>query len=325
MGEIVIYETDNEVLVEVTFERDTLWLNLNQISELFGRDKSVISRHIKNIYKEGELPEYATVAKNATVQKEGARSVTRTIEYYNLDVILAVGYRVSSAKGTQFRVWATKTLNTYLIQGYVINEKRLHQREMQVRHLKTGIQILSRALEVKADEQGQAWLRQFTRGLKLLDDYDHENLDTTGLSRRKAVYPTRETYRLLINQMKSEIRTAVFGVEKDSGFESAIHQIALEFEEGEAYPSLEEKAAMLLYLIVKNHAFADGNKRIAAACFLLFLRNNKLLYSPQGNPLINQDALAGLTLFAAASKPEEMEMVKQLIISVLNRNSQDKR
>lgn len=317
MSEIIIYETDSQVQVEVAYSDETLWLSLNQLADLFERDKSVISRHLRNIFTTGELHKESVVAKNATTASDGK---TYQVEFYNLDAIISVGYRVNSKQGTQFRIWATQRLKDYLAQGYAINEKRLQQKEMEVQHLKTGIQILSRAIEDKAGEQGHDWLLHYAKGLELLDDYDHENLDKLGKSTQVAVYPAKEEYQKLINQMKADFDSAVFGVEKDKGFDSAIAQIAQGFGEEDAYPTLEEKAAMLLYLITKNHAFTDGNKRIAAACFLLFLQQNKLLTNVNGLRIISNEALASLTLFVAASKPEEMDTVKRLIISVLNRN-----
>lgn len=319
-GQIEIYQSDAGTEVQVKLEKETLWLTQRQMSELFGKDTDTIGLHLKNIYQDGELEEMATTEDYSVVQQEGKRRVQRTIKHYNLDAIISVGYRVNSKQGTQFRIWATQRLKDYLIQGYTINEKRLQQKEMQVQHLKTGIQILSRAIEEKAGEQGYDWLLYYAKGLELLDDYDHENLDKLGKSKQMAVYPVKEEYQKLINQMKADFDSAVFGVEKDKGFESAIAQIAQGFGEEDAYPTLEEKAAMLLYLITKNHAFADGNKRIAAACFLLFLEQNKLLTNANGLRIISNEALASLTLFVAASKPEEMDTVKRLIISVLNRN-----
>src|SRR5690606_8097574 len=320
-SQIEIYQgSDGQTQIEVRFEGDTFWLPLQQISDLFQRDKSVISRHIKNIYEEGELAKEATVAKNATVQIEGKRTVQREVEFYNLDLILSVGYRVNSRQGTQFRQWATQRLKDYLVQGYAINEKRLAQKQQEVQTLKDGIRILSRAIEQKADDQSLDWLHHFAKGLELLDDYDHEKLDKKGLTKRKAKYPVLADYQSVIYSMRSEFESGVFGKEKDGSFESAVSQIGKGFGEEDFYPTLEEKAATLLYLIVKNHGFVDGNKRIAAACFLLFLQHNDLLHNSEGIPIISNDALASLTLFIASSKPEEMDTVKKLVISVLNRN-----
>lgn len=321
-NQIEIYTSpDGSTQIEVQFEGDTFWLNLNQISNLFEKDKSVISRHLSNIYKEGELDRNSTVAKNATVQNEAEREVKREIEFYNLDAILSVGYRVNSKRGTQFRQWATKRLKDYLVEGVAINEKRLEQKNKEIQVLHDGIRILSRAIEEKAASQvGYDWLHQFSLGLQLLDDYDHEELDTFGKHKKQALYPTKDEYLALVEKMCSEFSSDVFGKEKDGGFDSAVNQIKQGFGELDIYNSIEEKAAMLMYLIVKNHAFVDGNKRIAAACFLLFLERNELLFSKNGEAIISNEALASLTLFVASSKAEEMETVKRLLISVLNRN-----
>ncbi|GIV33828.1 MAG: death-on-curing protein [Chitinophagales bacterium] len=316
-GEIEIYQTSDGTKIQVKLEQDTVWLDAHLMAKLFGVQRPAVVKHIGNIYKSRELDERATCSILEQVASDGK---IRKMKLYNLDMIISVGYRVNSIQATQFRQWATQRLKDYLVQGYAINEKRLQQRNMQVEQLKTGIRILSRAIEEKAQEQGIHWLNDFAKGLQLLDDYDHEQLDTRGKTCTKAVYPGREQYQRLINQMKAEFNSDVFGVEKDKGFDSAIAQIAQGFGEEDAYPSLEEKAAMLLYLITKNHAFADGNKRIAAACFLLFLEENNMLFNANGQPIISNEALAGLTLFTAASKPEEMETVKKLIISILNRN-----
>jgi prophage maintenance system killer protein len=260
----------------------------------------------------------STCRKFRQVRTEGNRTIEREIEHYNLDVIISVGYRVKSKQGTQFRIWANKILKEYLVKGYSINEKRLAQKEQEVQLLKNGIQILSRAIEEKTEEN--EWLSIFSKGLQLLDDYDHEQLDSKGLTKKQALYPTKADYQELINQMVVDFDSQVFGKEKDQNFESSIAQIEKGFGENDFYPTLEEKATMLLYLVVKNHSFVDGNKRIAAACFLKFLQSNQMLYNTQKELIISNDTLASLTLFIASSKPEEMETVKRLVISVLNRN-----
>ncbi len=318
-NQIEIYQAnDGTTQIDVQFEQETVWLNRNQLVSLFDRDIKTIGKHINNVFKEGELSKEATVAKYATVQKEGDRQVTRDVEHYNLDVIISVGYRVKSQRGTQFRIWANNVLKDYLVKGYSINEKRLAQKEQEVQILKNGINILSRAIEEKTEDN--EWLAVFAKGLSLLDDYDHEQLDAKGLTKREASYPSLEDYQKIINQMLAEFDSDVFGKEKDKSFQSSVAQIAKGFGEDDFYPTLEEKATMLLYLIVKNHSFVDGNKRIAAACFLKFLQQNNMLFNSQQQPLISNDTLASLTLFTASSKPEEMETVKRLVISVLNRN-----
>jgi len=319
-NQIEIYTSpDGSTELEVHFVGDTFWLNLNEISTLFEKDKSVISRHLSNIFTSEELIRDSVVAKNATTATDGK---TYEVDYYNLDAILSVGYRVNSKRGTQFRQWATKRLKDFLIEGIAINEKRLEQKNKEIEVLHDGVRILSRAIEDKAlSSTGYEWLHRFSIGLQLLDDFDHETLDTKGNHKKIIAYPTLIEYSELVEQMRQGFHSDLFGKLKDGGFDSALHQIMQNFGDVEVYPSIEEKAAILLYLIIKNHAFVDGNKRIAAACFLLFLDKNELLFNSTNQSIISNEALASLTLFVASSKAEEMETVKKLLISVLNRNS----
>ena len=219
-----------------------------------------------------------------------------------------------------FRRWATERLNDYLIKGYAINEKRLAQKQLEVEYLKTGIRILNRAMAEQTTTEEYDMLRVFARGLELLDDFDHETLDKKGQTLQETIYPTYEEYAELIGAMYSEFDSGVFAMPKDDSFQSSINQIKQYFNNVELYPSLEEKAANLLYFITKNHSFVDGNKRIAAACFLYFLQKNKALYKPDGKPVIDSATLAALTLFIATSKTDEADIVKQLTISILNRS-----
>ncbi|WP_297338570.1 RhuM family protein [Algoriphagus sp.] len=328
-NQIEIYQgSDGQTQIEVKFEQETVWLSQEQIAALFGKGRSTITEHIRNVFKEGELEEPVVCREFRHTTTHGAivgKTQEKVIKHYNLDVIISVGYRVKSLQGTQFRIWATKRLKDYLIQGYAINENRLAQKEQEVQTLKDGIRILSRTIQQKEEDQNLDWLNHFAKGLELLDDYDHENLDKKGLSKRKANYPDLAQYQEVIKSMRSDFESGVFGKEKDGSFESAIAQISKGFDEEDFYPTLEEKAATLLYLIVKNHGFVDGNKRIAAACFLLFLQHNDLLHTSEGISIISNDALASLTLFIASSKPEEMDTVKKLVISVLNRNRDEMR
>ncbi|CAG4988151.1 hypothetical protein DYBT9275_00014 [Dyadobacter sp. CECT 9275] len=317
-NQIEIYQSqDGQTQIEVKFGEDTVWLNRNQLAELFGRDVKTIGKHVNNVFFEGELEKSAVVANIATTAADG--KVYR-VDHYNLDVIISVGYRVKSQQGTQFRQWATQRLRDYLVQGYAINEKRLSQKQQEVQTLKDGIRILSRAIETKMDDADLTLLDQFAKGLELLDDYDHEKLDSKGITTRQAEFPDLSDYRNIIESMRRDFDSDIFGKEKDDSFQSSVAQISKGFGDIDFYPSIEEKAATLLYLIIKNHSFVDGNKRIAAACFLLFLENNDILKTKSGALVISNEALASLTLFAAASKPEEMDTVKKLIISVLNRN-----
>ena len=237
-------------------------------------------------------------------------------------MIISVGYRVNSKRGVQFRQWATQRLKDYLVQGYAINEKRLQQKQQEVEYLKTGIRIVSRAIEAAANDKDREVFQIFSPGLALLDDYDHEELDMQGETRQKAVYPSYENYMNLIKNMYSDFKSDVFARPKDESFKSSIGQIQQRFDGKELYPTIEEKAANLLYFITKNHSFVDGNKRIAAACFLLFLDQNNALTKMDGSLRIDNNTLAALTLFIATSKPDEADIVKRLIISILNRNTQ---
>jgi len=239
---------------------------------------------------------------------------------YNLDVIISVGYRVKSVQGTHFRQWATQRLKDYLVKGYAINEKRLQQKEQEVKHLKTGIQILNRAIEAKNENNENEILNIFAKGLQLLDDYDHEELDNKGKTEQATIFPEYDDYIDFIGKMYSDFESDVFAKPKDDSFHSSINQIRQSFGGQELYPTIEEKSANLLYFIVKNHSFVDGNKRIAAACFIWFLDKNKALFKQNNDTIISNEALASLTLFIATSKTDEAGMVKQLIISILNRN-----
>jgi len=314
-NQIEIYQSQDGIVLNVQLSNETVWLSQDQLTVLFERDQSVISRHLSNVFKEGEL------TKESNMQKMHIANSDKPVTLYSLDVIISVGYRVKSIRGTQFRQWATKRLKEYLIEGVAINEKRLAQKNKEIQVLHDGIRILSRAIEDQAiNNENYAWLQQFSLGLQLLDDYDHESLDEKGKHTKKAEYPSMAEYLDLLEKMRADFNSNVFGREKDGGFDSAVNQIRQGFGEQEAYPSIGEKAAMLLYLVVKNHAFVDGNKRIAAACFLLFLDKNGLLFKDSGQLIISNEALASLTIFVAASKAEEMETVKRLLISVLNRN-----
>jgi prophage maintenance system killer protein len=318
MKEIIIYKTkDNQTQIEVNVENETVWLTQQQMANLFNQTKQNISLHVNNCFREKELKPTSVVKEFLTTALDGKKYKTK---YYNLDIIISVGYRVKSIRGTQFRQWATQRLKDYLIEGVAINEKRLSEKNNEIQVLHDGIRILSRAIEEKASSEDFEWLHQFSLGLKLLDDYDHESLDNIGNHREKAKYPEIKDFMKLVEQMKIDVNSDLFGKEKDEGFISAITSIQQQFDKKDIYLSIEEKASMLLYLIVKNHAFVDGNKRIAAACFLLFLDRNQLLYNEKGQTIISNEALASLTLFVASSKAEEMTTVKQLLVSILNRN-----
>ena len=322
-NKIELYQTkDGKTQVEVQFEHDTVWLSQKMMAELFDKNSDTIGLHLKNIYSSKELDKSATTEDFSVVQREGKRQVRRKIIFYNLDAIISVGYRVNSIRGTRFRQWATQRLKDYLVEGYAINEQRLKQKQQEVKYLKTGIRIINRAIEEQALNSDSDILKVFAKGLELLDEYDHDKLDKKGKSKKKAFYPSKNDYMIIIKSMKSTYPTDVFAQMKDESFESSINQIQQSFDGKDLYPSLEKKAAYLLYFIVKNHSFIDGNKRIAAACFLHFLQKNNHLFNKDTNPLINNDTLAAITLFIASSKSEEMETVVKFIISILNRGNQ---
>ena len=277
-GEILIYQTeDGQASLEVKLIKETVWLNLNQMAGLFQRNKSVVSRHISNVFRTGELSKGATVAKFATVQIEGDRKITRNIEYYNLDMIIAVGYRVNSLRGTQFRIWANKILKDYLVTGYALNEKRLQSQIEQYEALKQSIKLIDNIVDRKllSTSESEGILRvigDFSYALDTLDRYDYGKLELIRLS-------DRITKRILYEEAKGAIKTmqgrlsdsALFGREKDNSFRSSLDTICQTFDGRDLYPSIEEKAAHLLHFIVKIHSFVDGNKRIAAAILPGFL------------------------------------------------------
>jgi len=287
-SEIKIYKTpEGKTSIEVKLEKDTVWLNLNQMAELFERDKSVISRHVTNIYKEGELNKESTVAKIATVQKEGKRKIIRNIEYFNLDVIISVGYRIKSKRGTQFRIWANQVIKDYLIKGYAINQQLLQKQVKQLNELKETIKILGNTLEYKELTSGESKgllkiISDYSYALEILDQYDYQTLKIENTS-GKEIYQL--TYEEAVKQIELVKKTygnsELFGHEKDNSFKSSIATIYQTFDGIDLYPSIEEKAANLLYFIVKNHSFTDGNKRIAAFSFLYFLEKTECYFLKQ--------------------------------------------
>ena len=325
-GEIIIYETkDGETSIDVRMEEETVWLTLNQMCNLFDRDKSVVSRHIRNIYNEGELELDSTVAKNATVQKEGNREVLREIEYYNLDVIISVGYRVKSQRGTQFRIWANSVLKRYLTQGFAIKENAT---QIQLQNLSSMLEILSKSIEnesISIDETQNLLriIKDFSYGLDTLDKYDNQVLEVEKTTENEDEFRINyENASQVIQDLKKKFNASqLFGNEKDSSFESSVNTIYQTFDGKELYPSIEEKAAMFLYLVVKNHSFSDGNKRIAAFLFLWFLEKNRILYKKNGQKLIENNTLVALTLLIAESKSEEKDMMQKVVVNLINKNN----
>lgn len=307
---LVFYKSeDGNIQLNVKLEKDTVWLTQSQMSNLFGVNRTVIVRHIRNIYKSAELYEDATCAKNAQVQEEGGRTVRRTIAYYNLDMIISVGYRVNSKNATQFRIWATSILKQYLIKGYAINDQRLQQ-------LGEVIRIMKRTQNELDAKQVLSVIENYNTALTLLDDYDHQCMKRPEGS--KATYVlSYEECRNLIDQMRFNADSDLFGHEKDDSFKGSIGNIYQSFGGEDVYPTLEEKAANLLYFVTKNHSFSDGNKRIAATVFLYFLDKNGILYDENGNKRIADYTLVALTIMIAESRTEEKEMMVSIIMNCI--------
>lgn len=325
---VILYQPPGksiEISVKVDASNNTVWLTQSEMACLFNKDFNTINEHIQNIYNECELDPASTSRNFREVRKEGSRTVSRAVFQYNLDVIISVGYRVKSYQGTQFRIWANRVLKQYLLDGYALNQKRLsEERNKRLQKLQQAIGVVRRGLENQAESLDEAKellrvLSDFSEGLKLLDDFDNKTLDTIGKTEKVAVVLTPSDFLTVVEKMKPEFCSDVFANPKDDSFESSVNQIYQTFGEQDCYPSLEEKAATLLYLITKNHSFTDGNKRIAAGCFLYFLERNGILYS-NNVPVIDNAALAALTLLIAESRPQEMETIKQIVVSVLNRN-----
>jgi prophage maintenance system killer protein len=296
------------------------------MAKLFETTIPNINMHIKNVYEDEELEQDRTIKDFLIVRKEGSRNVSRNLAFYNLDMILSVGYRIKSKTATQFRKWATTVLKEYMTKGYAINEHKLKQEQDKVKTLQDTIKLLSRSLEYQVQSLDEAkdvakLMDNFAGGLDLLDNYDHKKLDSKGITTKEAVKIDEQEFLTVIDKMKSEFASDVFATPKDESFSSSVNQIYQTFDGKELYPTLEEKAATLLYLIVKNHSFADGNKRIGASCFLYFLNRNNMLYK-NGIPIIDNSTLFALTLLIATSKPEEMETVKQIVLSILNRGGE---
>ena len=325
---IEIYKTESgETAISVRLEKDTVWLSLAQLTELFQRDKSVISRHLNNVFTEKELLREATVAKIATVQFEGSREVERQIEFFNLDVIISVGYRIKSLQGTQFRIWANKILKDYLIKGFSINEIKIRQQKEQLKELQNSVKILGNVLNYKAlsNDESVGLLKiisDYAYALDILDQYDYQTLeikDTSGKATYQLTY--EEAFKQIMLAKKVHGNSDLFGREKDESFRSSVASIYQTIDGADVYPSIEEKAANLLYFITKNHSFTDGNKRIAAFLFLYFLERNGILFDTNGNKRIADNTLVALTLMIAVSKPEEKDTMIKVIVNLINRNN----
>lgn len=321
LGEVVLYRAaDGGPALDVRLERESVWLTQRQMAELFDKDTDTIGLHVRNVFKEGELDPGPTTEESSVVQTEGGRSVQRKVRFYNLDVIISVGYRVKSQRGTQFRIWATNVLRQHLVQGYTVHAQRLKELNQAVRlvadvaHRRTlsGDEATA-LLEVVAD---------YAYALEVLDDYDHQRVRLGEVSSGLVAALDLDEARQVIARMGEHFgASSLFGREKDDGLEGSLSTVMQTFDGQEVYPSLEEKAAHLLYFLVKNHHFVDGNKRIAAALFLWFLQKNQALYRADGGKRIADNALVAMTLLIAESRPDEKDVLTRVVVNLINRRN----
>ena len=319
IGEIILYETeDGQTSLEVQLENENVWLSQAQMSELFNKERSVVAKHIKNIFSENELDE------KSNVQKMHIAFSDKPVLFYSLDVIISVGYRVKSKQGTDFRIWANKVLKQYLVKGYAIKDKIKIEQYENLRHTVSLLANVLQNKELSADEATGLLkvITDFAYALDILDKYDHQILTIENTSSEQYFTITYEEAIIAIKSLGSKFgSSSLFGNEKDNSFKGSVATIYQSFGGIELYPSVEEKAANLLYFVVKNHSFSDGNKRIAAFLFVWFLERNKLLYHPDGRKRIADNALVALTLMIAESKPEEKEMMVKVVVSLINGNN----
>lgn len=325
---IKIFQTENgQTEIQVVVQSETVWLSQKQMADLFEKNSDTIGLHLRNIYRSGELLEKATTEKYSVVQKEGNRNVNRTIKLYNLDAIISTGYRVNSKRGIQFRIWANQVIKDYLINGFALNERRLKSQNKQLKSLKESVLILTKIVNQKklSPDESEGLLKiitDYAYALDILDQYDYQSLKISDTS-------DKELYRITYNEAVNNINRlrviygngVLFGKEKDNSFKSSISTIYQTFDGKDLYPSIEEKAANLLYLVTKNHSFVDGNKRIAAFLFLLFLEKNNLLFTETGDKRIPDNALVALTLMIAVSNPDEKNTMIKVIVNLINKKN----
>ena len=319
-SKILIYQTDDgHTQIDVRLENDTVWLNTKQMSSLFDREESNIRRHILGVFKEGEL-----VRKN-NVHFLHVNGVKKPVPFYNLDVIISVGYRVKSKRGIDFRIWARGVLKDFLIKGYAVNER---MRREQIAELRQLVSMLGRTIQnqplISTDETNALFevVTDYTYALDTLDNYDYQRLTISQTTQEERFHATYENAMEEIVKLRNRFGgSTLFGNEKDDSFKSSIGQIYQTFGGEELYPSVEEKAAMLLYLVTKNHSFSDGNKRIAATLFLWFLNENRILYRPDGSKRLPDNTLVALTLMIAESRPEEKDIMVKVVVNLINQNN----
>ena len=324
-NKVTIFKTKDGPAVDVQINNETAWLSQNQMTDLFEKDQSVISRHLNNIFKEKELD------RKSNMQKMHIPNSDKPVNFYSLDVIISVGYRVKSKRGTQFRIWANKVLKEFLLEGYAVNQSKLKGQSQKIKQLETTIKSIVSASHQKELSNTEAkgilnLIQDYTLALDLLDDYDHQRLSLSQTQKSKKRMITYEQALDAINTLQEKFRkdgesVSFFGKEKDQSFKSSLSTIYQTFEKKELYPSIEEKAAHLLYFVIKNHSFVDGNKRIAAFIFVWFLENNDYLYTTEGKKRIDDNGLVALCLLIAHSKPEEKETFVKLIVNLINQRN----
>jgi len=325
--QIVIYQTeDGQTQIDVRLENETVWLTQTQMAQLFKSSRTNVLEHIQHIYEVEELEKEATCRNFRQVRQEGKRMVNRTMTMYNLDMIISVGYRVNSKRGVKFRQWANKVLKEYLIKGYAVNERI---RKEQIGELRQLVGMLGRTIQgqplLSTDETNALFevVTDYTYALDTLDNYDYERLTIDKTTKEEPFHATYENAMEAINGLREKFGgSALFGNEKDDSFKSSIGQIYQTFGGEELYPSVEEKAAMLLYLVTKNHSFSDGNKRIAATLFLWFLNNNHILYREDGSKRLADNTLVALTLMIAESKTEEKDVMVKVVVNLINQQNE---
>ena len=324
-GEIIIYRTaDGETRLEVRMESDSVWLTQAQMAELFQTTPQNITMHTNHVFREGELEKEATCKRSLQVRQEGTRTIRRIQNIYNLDVIISVGYRVKSPRGTQFRIWANKVLKEYLIKGYAVNNQAKAE---QLEELKKTVRLLSHVLAAKEVTKSEAVgllrvITDYTYGLDTLDRYDYQQLEVSATTSEEPFRATYENAMAALQVLRDKFGgSALFAREEDESFKSTMGAIYQTFGGRDLYPSVEEKAANLLYLTVKNHSFSDGNKRIAAFLFLWFLENNRILYRPDGSRLLDNNTLVALTLMIAESRTEEKDVMTKVVVNLINKNN----
>lgn len=321
-NEIIIFKSKDGPQVSVTLTNDTVWLTQDQMCQLFERDQSVVSRHISNIFKEKELE------KKSNMQKMHIPNSDKPVAFYSLDVIISIGYRVKSKQGTQFRVWANKVLKEYLVQGYALNVKKLQSENQKYKELTKSIQLLSNIDQQQLSTNEATGLlsviQDYALALDLLNQYDHQTLEVIHTNKDTIFEISYKAAMEAINKLKNQFKkegesVALFGKEKDQSFQSSLSTIYQTFDGKELYPSIEEKAANLLYFVIKNHSFVDGNKRIAAFLFVWFLEKNRYLYKPNGEKRLKDNALVAICLMVAKSNPQEKETIVKMVVNLINK------